>query len=135
MSKVAALLNMLSSDNDGERANAARMLSALAVKANKTVSDFVMSPQVVYRDRIVEKVVYKDRIVEKVVHKDRAVKKATRPSILEALREAQDMPEILTGFEAEFIDSVLSKYACDEDLSSRQERVARQIIVKMELRS
>ena len=156
MSKLVALLNMLSSDFDGERANAARMIANMAKKEGKTVADFVMSPQVIYR----EKTVYKDRPGSEGFspHDDyqRARKKPSyddddlrryRPHpgssgarrgrgsnpILDKLREARDRPEVLTGWEMEFIESVLAQCFSDEDLTYRQERAARKIMTKMDL--
>lgn len=61
--RLAKLLGMLGSDFDGERANAARMIAAMAKEANKGVADFVMggggSERIVYRDRV--ETVYRDR--------------------------------------------------------------------------
>jgi hypothetical protein len=61
--RLAKLLGMLGSSYDGEIANAARMIAAMAKKEGKGIADYVMSGgvQVVYRDRIVEKTVYRDR--------------------------------------------------------------------------
>lgn len=151
MSKLAALLNMLASDNDGERANASAMIARMAAKENKTVSDFVMSPQTIYRDRIVEKTVYRDRPqpdVRQAQAQRRGLdeddlrnyrpKQSTRRGrgnnpILDGLREAQDRPDILTGWEMEFIESVLMQCMSDGDLSWRQERTANKIKVKLDL--
>lgn len=156
MSKLAALLNMLSSDFDGERANAARMIANMAKANGKTVADFVMSPQTIYRDRIVEKTVYRDRPGSEGFspHDDyqRARKKPsyddddlrryrphpgakrTKPNdegLVAGLRWAKDFPEHLSGFEVEFIASVLASAWDDYDLSYKQEKVARRIIAKV----
>lgn len=123
MSKLAALLNMLSSDFDGERANAARMIANMAKANGKTVADFVMSPQTIYRDRIVEKTVYRDRPEPKAKPNDEG--------LVAGLRWAKDFPEHLSGFEVEFIASVLASAWDDYDLSYKQEKVARRIIAKV----
>lgn len=154
MSKLAALLNMLSSENDGERINSARLLTAMAKKENKTIADMVMSPQTIYRDRIVEKTVYRDRPASAQPKREtfddddlRSYRRTERPRggtgrtrrgsgsspILDGLRAAQDRPEVLTGWEMEFIESVLMSCMSDFDLSYRQERAAKKIIVKMDL--
>lgn len=53
--------------------------------------------------------------------------------ILDTLREAQDRPETLTGWEMEFIESVLARCYSDEDLTYRQEKAARKIMTKLDL--
>ena len=144
MSKLAALLNMLSSDFDGERANAARMIANMAKANGKTVADFVMSPQTIYRDRIVEKTVYRDRPEPKAKpsyddedlrrYRPHPGAKRTKPNdegLVAGLRWAKDFPEHLSGFEVEFIASVLASAWDDYDLSYKQEKVARRIIAKV----
>lgn len=151
MSKLAALLNMLASDFDGERANAAAMIARMAKAEGKTVSDFVMSPQTIYRDRIVEKTVYRDRPEtgqqqrrprEERFYDDDDLRryrphpgaKRTKPNddgLVAGLRWARDFPEHLTGFEVEFIASVLASAWDDYDLSWKQEKVAKRIIAKV----
>ena len=144
MSKLAALLNMLSSDFDGERANAARMIANMAKANGKTVADFVTSPQTIYRDRIVEKTVYRDRPEPKAKpsyddedlrrYRPHPGAKRTKPNdegLVAGLRWAKDFPEHLSGFEVEFIASVLASAWDDYDLSYKQEKVARRIIAKV----
>jgi len=144
VSKLAALLNMLSSDFDGERANAARMIANMAKANGKTVADFVMSPQTIYRDRIVEKTVYRDRPEPKAKpsyddedlrrYRPHPGAKRTKPNdegLVAGLRWAKDFPEHLSGFEVEFIASVLASAWDDYDLSYKQEKVARRIIAKV----
>lgn len=147
MSKLVALLNMLSSDFDGERANAARMIANMAKKEGKTVADFVMSPQTIYRDRVVYKDAPQqpkskprpdfndDDLRRYRPHPGSSGARRARggSSILDKLQEARDRPEMLTGWEMEFIEFVLVQCTSDEDLTYRQEKAARKIIVKMEL--
>ena len=143
MSKLAALLNMLSSDFDGERANAARMIANMAKAEKKTVAEFVMTggERIVYRDRIVEKTVYRDR-PQQPKYDDEDLRryrphpgaKRTKPNdegLVAGLRWAKDFPEHLSGFENEFIDSVLFQCFDDTDLTYKQEKVARHIIAKV----
>lgn len=150
MSKLAALLNMLASDYDGERANAAAMIARMAKAEGKTVSEFVMSPQTIYRDRIVEKTVYRDRPETGQQRRPRDERfyddddlrryrphpgaKRTKPNdegLVAGLRWARDFPEHLTAFEVEFIASVLVSAWDDYDLSWKQEKVAKRIIAKV----
>ena len=151
MSKLAALLNMLASEFDGERANAARMIAKMAAAEKKTVAEFVMSPQTIYRDRIVEKTVYRDRPEPKTApggrrpgesfddddlrrYRPHPGAKRTKPNdegLVAGLRWARDFPEHLSGFEVEFIASVLATAWDDYDLTYKQEKVARRIIAKV----
>lgn len=164
MSKVAALLNMLSSDNDGERVNAARLLTTIAKKENKTIADLVMSPQVIYRDRVVEPGYGRTRGNSEPNWKrpdppprkpkmdeddlrnyrpkddrhfeERGPKRKARGAteILDELRWCRDYPEHLNGFESEFVDDILMKCSYDYDLSARQEATAKKIIRKVKAR-
>lgn len=132
MSKLVSLLNMLASDNDGERANAARMIARMAAADNKTVSDFVMTggpPRTVYVDRVVEKTVYKDRPAPPKPPGE------GRPGrdILDNLKYAATFPEHLSGWDLEFISSVLFSCWDDDDLTSKQEKAARRIIHKVRI--
>ena len=154
--RLIKLLGMLGSDFDGERANAAAMIAKMAKEEKKTIADLVMNgrERIVYQDRIV----YRDRVIEKVVYRDRpsprpdddydrpddphwtAFQKARRATdrrppkggILDQLRSAlHDQSISLTGYETEFIFSVLSKYEWDAQLSDKQMKVARRIIDKI----
>ena len=135
MSKLVSLLNMLASDNDGERANAARMIARMAAADNKTVSDFVMTggpPTVVYRDRIVEKTVYRDRPDKPTAPGEPGKGRANR-EILDNLKYAATFPEHLSGWDTEFIGSVLFTCWDDDDLTRKQEKAARRIIQKVRM--
>jgi hypothetical protein len=75
--RVEKLVGMLGSSFDGERANAAGMLQKMADAdkvsllelLSRTLGSGASPPQIIYRDRVVEKPVY----VEKVVYKDRII--------------------------------------------------------------
>lgn len=129
--RLAALLNMLASDNDGERANAARMIATMAKKEGKLVSDFVMtggSPQIIYRDRIVEKPVYRDRPAEPF-----GKRTGTREfdDIITKLRDIRrHHSDILDAWEEQFIDDVATIYSHEMFLTPRQVRSAEKIIRK-----
>ncbi len=157
--RLADLLNMLASDNDGERANAARMIAAMAKKEGKLVSDFVRSGGVIYRDRVVERTVYRDRPVDDLKRawtrpdpddlrgedfrrpwgnpfRDAPRSKQKRKpfgdtTILDGLRWASDFPEHLNAFEMDFVSDILMKHSNDYELSPAQERTAEKIILKV----
>ena len=140
MSKLAALLNMLASDYDGERANAAAMIARMAKAEGKTVSEFVMSPQTIYRDRPEtgqqrrprDERFYDDDDLRR--YRPHPGAKRTKPNdegLVAGLRWARDFPEHLTAFEVEFIASVLVSAWDDYDLSWKQEKVAKRIIAKV----
>jgi len=133
-SRVAKLLNMLSSSFDGERANAGRMIADMAAKDNKTVADFVMRGGT----QIVERVVYRDR----TVYKDREPEprqqarqedypKRARPkasNVLKTLYWALQYYDALTQYEIDFATDILVRG--DPYLSERQLKVIRRIIAK-----
>lgn len=135
------LLAMLSSDFEGERANAAGMIAKMAKAENKTIPELVRSgggrveyverivyrDQIVYRDRV--KVVYRDRYVEKSSHP--ADIKPRKPGMLNGLRWAAQYPEHLTAWEFEFASNVPGKVDYDDDLTTWQEQSARSIIRKV----
>lgn len=155
--RLAKLLGMLGSEFDGERANAAAMIAKMAKEAKMGVAEFVMQgggPQIIYRDRIVEKTVYRDRprsmfdedvardferrfndaFRESMNSKNETRRKAKTPpkdGLIDGLRWAQHHPEHLSGFEVEFIDDMLRHGYDDDDLSWKQAKVARRIIAKV----
>lgn len=148
MSKLAALLNMLASEFDGERANAARMIARMAAAEKKTVAEFVMSggERIIYRDRIVEKTVYRDRprddiddpdlseFVRRAKSRARSNRKANEGGdLLEQLRWASQYREHLNDFECQFLDDILMRSLGEWDLTYKQEKVARRIIAKVKV--
>lgn len=140
--RLAKLLGMLGSDYDGERATAAAMIAKMAKEAKMGVAEFVMqggAPQIIYRDRIVEKTVYRDRYNYNTSFTDDDVRPGTRrkpkpppkEGLIAGLRWAQDFTEHLNGFEQEWIEDILRKCQYDFDLSDKQAKVARRIIAKV----
>lgn len=141
--RLAKLLGMLGSEYDGERANAAAMIAKMAREAKMGVAEFVMQggpPQIIYRDRIVEKTVYRDRPADQTVNFDdlkRPGEKRRKPKtgeLIAGLWWARDYPEHLNGFEVEFVNDILARGYDDADLSYRQAKVARRIIAKVNAR-
>lgn len=51
--------------------------------------------------------------------------------IMAGLRDAQDYPEHLTGWEMEFVEDILRKFTFDYELSDKQTKTARKIIAKI----
>lgn len=153
--KLAKIVGMLGSAHDGEIANAARMIQAMAKQANQSIADFLMGtggPQIVYRDKIVEKPVYREcaecarraadpedlRNYKKPDDKfdfsklRRPRKPSTGPTeLLKGLRDAQDYPEHLSGWEMEFVEDMLRKFTFDYEMTDRQAKAARKIIAKI----
>jgi hypothetical protein len=144
---------MLGSEFDGERATAASMIAKMAKEAKMGVAEFVMQggpPQIIYRDRIVEKTVYRDREPEDHLRNYRRAKeefdqgvrekfarreKTRRPNnaddLIAGLRHARAFPEYLTDYEIDFLDDVFKRGYTSYDFSWRQEKVARKIIAKV----
>lgn len=138
MSKLAALLNMLASEFDGERANAARMIARMAAEQKKTVAEFVMSggERIIYR----EKTVYRDRPEDDL----RTYRPAREPyqkrqkprdteDLINQLRWASQYREHLNDFELDFLDDILMRSLGEWDLTYKQEKVARRIIAKVKV--
>lgn len=143
---------MLASEHEGERSNAAAMIAAMAKKEGKLVADFVGGTRIVYQDRIV----YRDRpahpgrdrteAFNRHMGEDagydfaaaaarararREAKQRTGGSLLQAMREALKTPDLLSAWEEQFCEDVLATTWIDEDLSSRQMRVAEKIARKL----
>lgn len=139
---------MLGSDFEGERANAAAMISKMAKEQKKTIAELVLgggAPQIVYRDKIV----YVDKIVEKVVYRDRVVpnpqagnttRNTTVPpgtgrvpptagDLIYRLRWVLDVPN-LTDFERIFVRDITNRYRYETELSGKQREVAKKIVEK-----
>ncbi len=150
--RLVKLLGMLGSYFDGERATAARMIADMAKKEGKGVADYVMGggiPQVIYRDRIVEKTVYRDRPVREAPPEPkrdyqwdaddlRRYRRARRykpaggaQDIIAGLRWASNFPEHLESTEFEFVHDILRKHSFDDELTSAQEKWAKRIIAKV----
>lgn len=139
--RLKKLLEMLSSDFDGERANAAAMIAKMAKAEGKSIAELCLSrdssnpygaPQVIYRDRVVvqTKVVYRDRFIRQ----PSAGPKFDPPdtgSSLDRMRWVLQFPEHLTDWENEFAEGLIEKYFDDMDLSSAQDHSAEKIFLKV----
>lgn len=112
---------MLGSSFDGERANAARMISAMAEKKNLTIVELIYGKGAIPRQP------------------SRA--KPARPQqesgpILKALADiaanAASYEFVLTAWECQFATDVSARYTSDYDLSEKQIVIAERIISKVE---
>jgi hypothetical protein len=126
--RLEKLLGMLGSSFDGERANAARMISAMAEKQGLTVIELI------YGARAQE---HQGRWQQKPrpqQAKDDLHAKVMPDTILKALAEIADDPEryefVLTEWEFRFAADVSARYSRDYELSAKQLAVVENIIRK-----
>jgi hypothetical protein len=122
--RLEKLLGMLGSSFDGERANAARMISAMAERQGLTVVELI------YGARAQE---HQGRRQQKP--KPRQAKNDVMPdTILKALAEIADDQEryglVLTEWEFHFAVDVSAHYSRDYELSAKQLAVVENIIRK-----
>jgi hypothetical protein len=123
--RLAKLLGMLGSSFDGERANAARMISALAERHRLTIVEMVLGAQ------------QYSRMEEPPRPKARQEKAKSRSNpILTALRniaaECDDWEFTLTEWECQFARDVSERYEADYQLSDKQMVICERIIKKVE---
>jgi hypothetical protein len=112
---------MLGSSFDGERANAARMIAAMADKHKLTIVELIYGESAPQRTRPRAKP---------------AQKKVDGGPILKALADIAENADafefILTAWECQFAADVSARYSSDYDLSDKQIVVAERIINKVE---
>jgi hypothetical protein len=123
--RLAKLLGMLGSSFDGERANAARMISALAERHRLTIVEMVLGAQ------------QYSRMGEPPRPKARQEKAKSRSNpILTALHniaaECNDWEFTLTEWECQFARDVSERYEADYQLSDKQMVICERIIKKVE---
>jgi hypothetical protein len=120
-SRLEKLLGMLGSSFDGERANAARMIQAMAEKAGLTITELIYSPS------------------SRKKKQPRPGEKSSAPPrrqnrILKELHDISgdigDLDFVLTEWECQFASDVAKRYANDYELSEKQIVVAEKIIAK-----
>jgi hypothetical protein len=121
--KLEKLLGMLGSSFDGERANAARLISAMAEKKGQTVVELI------YGVRAQER--------QERQPKDDPRGKPTLDAMLKALARIADYPEryefVLTAWEFQFALDVSARYSRDYQLSAKQLAVVEKILRKARL--
>ena len=124
--RLEKLLGMLGSSFDGERANAARMISAMAEKRKITIVELVYGPQTHRPQPSYEKARSKP-----------APNRGNSQTILNALSDiaasADEFEFTLTEWECQFASDVANRYSFDYELSEKQLAIAEKIIRKAEV--
>jgi hypothetical protein len=119
-SRLEKLLGMLGSSFDGERANAARMIAAMAEKKKLTIVDLVYG-------------VSSARPQPQPKRPARETNKSR--TMLQALADIVATQEqfefILTEWECQFAEDVSSRYAYDYELSEKQIVIVEKILRKV----
>lgn len=120
-SRLEKLLGMLGSSFDGERANAARMISSMAERQGLTIVELIYGDAAPQRSKSRAKP---------------SQKGADSGPILKALADiaanADSFEFVLTAWECQFAADVSARYSSDYDLSEKQIVVAERIINKVE---
>ncbi len=128
--RLEKLLGMLGSTFDGERANAARMIAAMAERKNITIPELVLGagPRVAFR--------MPPDDWEPPSRKPRREKQAGVRVILDALQDVaaseEELEFTITAWEFQFAVDVSGKYGADYELSEKQLAAAQRIIEKVE---
>jgi hypothetical protein len=116
---------MLGSSFDGERANAARMISAMAEKRRLTVAELIYGARAQQHQQKSRPEPPKDDPRAKVVMPD---------TMLKALAKIADNPQryefVLTGWEFQFAADVSARYLRDHELSAKQLAIVEKILRK-----
>ena len=120
---------MLGSSFDGERANAARMISAMAEKRRLTVVELI------YGARAQQHQGRQQQKPRPEPPKDDPRAKVVMPdTMLKALAKIADNPQryefVLTGWEFQFAADVSARYLRDYELSAKQLAIVEKILRK-----
>ncbi len=135
--RLEKLLGMLGSSFDGERANAARMISAMAEKKNLTITELIygalsVRPQASYKPS-------KTNPAQPTADKPKSQPKSQPKSrtLLQSLSDiastSDEFEFTLTEWECQFADDVSKRYSYDYELSEKQIVIAEKIIRKAEI--
>lgn len=108
--RVVKLLGMLTSDFDGERANAASFLTKIAARYKMTI------PQLCGAS-----------VAEAA---SRPTRRSFDCTLLDALREARSYPS-LSPWERNFASDVSTRYVADDSLSDKQRVIVDRILIKV----
>jgi hypothetical protein len=114
--RLEKLLGMLGSSFDGERANAASMIAALAERNKMTIAEFVLGA-----------------LPQKQRHEPRASSHTVLDALAEISAEAGEWEFTLTEWEGNFARDVSARYTADYELSEKQLAIAEKIIRKVQL--
>ena len=125
--RLEKLLGMLGSSFDGERANAARMIAAMAEKREMTVVELIDSARAQVHPPM----------PRPEPSSDNPHAGAVPDTMLKELAEIADHPEryelVLTGWELQFAVDVAGRYSRDYELSAKQLAVVERILRKARL--
>lgn len=118
---------MLGSSFDGERANAARMISAMAEKKKLTITELIygassVRPQPSPRPP-----------PRRPPTTDKAKSRTLLQSLSDIAASSDDFEFTLTEWECQFADDVSKRYSYDYELSEKQIVIAEKIIRKAEM--
>ncbi len=127
--RLEKLLGMLGSSFDGERANAARMISAMAEKKKLSITELIYGaqgarPQPVYREPPKRKPTSTN---------DKPKSRTLLQSLSDIASTSDDFEFTLTEWECQFADDVSKRYSYDYELSEKQIVIAEKIIRKAEI--
>jgi len=128
--RLEKLLGMLGSSFDGERANAARMIAAMAEKKKLTITELIYgSPSASSRPRA-------EPSKPKPPPSNPFGGKSNSRSMLAALANiaacSEELEFVLTEWECQFANDVASRYAYDYELSEKQIVIVERILRKVE---
>jgi hypothetical protein len=122
--RLEKLLGMLGSAFDGERANAARLIAAMAEKQKLTIVELIFGVRSQPSEAAKEKSASKSR---------------TSRTMVQALAEiagktdSDEFDFVLTDWECEFTRGVSSRYSFDYELTAKQIVIVEKIIRKVEM--
>lgn len=127
--RLEKLLGMLGSSFDGERANAARMISSMAEKKNLTITELIygapsVRPQPSYREPPKRK---------PAPTNDKPKSRTLLQSLSDIASTSDEFEFTLTEWECQFADDVSKRYSYDYELSEKQIVIAEKIIRKAEI--
>lgn len=130
-SRLEKLLGMLGSTFDGERANAARMIAAMAEKANVTIPELVLgSPPQAHGGYSTH--TYSPKPKAKASPRPREMTAAILTALKDIASSEEELEFTVTAWEYQFAVDVSGKYDYDFELSEKQLAAAQRIIDKVE---
>jgi len=127
--RLEKLLGMLGSSFDGERSNAARMISSMAEKKNLTITELIYGapasrPHASYQAPPQSK----PRPTS-----DKPKSRTLLQSLLDIASTSDEFEFTLTEWECQFAGDVSKRYSYDYELSEKQIVIAEKIIRKAEI--
>lgn len=123
-SRLEKLLGMLGSSFDGERANAARMIAAMAEKNKITIVELIYGSSAYRRDP--------PRRDPPRPKSNQSSSRTMLDSLAAIAANSDELEFVLTAWECNFSNDVSSKYAYDYELSEKQIAIVERILRKVE---